>query len=144
MSTFLGACYYSQKIHRSNELALALLFLADHGLGLGLQDHPHGLVEHVLEADLCKGAALHILALELLLDDFLGGFFHDGRFLRVLFLEGILVPQIDLISHEYFGGVPDDVLQFWVPLNQTHFTFFLALMNEDGSTTENTIRNTSQ
>ena len=100
----------------SDQVAGGLLFLLDHGFHFGLHDDAHGLVEDVLEPVLGEGTALHVLALELLLDDFACGLLHDGGLLGVLFDCCVLVSQIDFVSDEDLGDVADVLLQLGVPL----------------------------
>jgi hypothetical protein len=93
---------------------------------------------------LCKRTALHILALELLLDDLPSSLAHDRRLLGVLLQQGILITQVDLVADEDFRHVANVLLQLRVPLNQRGSTFLRALTKEEGSITEKTIRKTSQ
>ena len=100
----------------SNQVAGGLLFLLDHGLHFGLHDDPHRLVENVFEPVLSERAALHVLALELLLDDLSGSFLHNRGFLRVFLHCGVFVPQVDFVSDKNFRHVTDVFLQLGIPL----------------------------
>ena len=121
-----------------------LLFLFDHGFHLLLEDYPHGFVEDRFESFLSEGAALHVLAFELLLYDFSGSFFHDWGFFGVFFHHSILISQIYLVSHKNLRHVAHIFLQLGVPLYYKEFTFLRALTKEEGSMTEKMTRKTSQ
>ena len=108
-----------------------LLFLDDR-FHFFLDDDPHGLVEDALESLLGEGAALHVFALELFLDDFAGGFLHDGGFLGVLLVHGELFPQVDFVANEDLGDVSDVLLELGVPLGRGICTFLRALTKEEG------------
>jgi len=117
----------------SNEVAEGtFLFFLDDWLHLFLDDYPHGLVEDSLETFLGKRTALHVFALELLLDDFPGGFLHDRGLLGILFVHCELLPQVDFIPDEDLRDVPDVLLEFGVPLRRLFVTFLRALTKEEG------------
>lgn len=124
-------------------LLILHLLLPGHGLDLLGEDGLHGLVEHVLQALLGEGAALHVLAPQLLLDDLAGVLTRDGRILGVLGLAGVLLPLIDFVAHEDLRHVSDNILQLRVPLHNKPSTFLTALVKEAGSTTEKMMRKTS-
>lgn len=101
----------------SDEGAEAGFFLLDDGLGFGLEDHPHGLIKDLLESLLGERTTLHVLALELLFDDFTSCVLGDGSLFGVFLLGSILIPQVYLVPDEDFGDVGDAFLQLRVPLN---------------------------
>ena len=83
---------------------------------LVLQHHPHRLREDLLQTLLRKGAALYVLALHLLLNDFPRRLPRYRRRLRVLVRFFSLLPQVDLIPHENLGGLGNALLQLREPL----------------------------
>lgn len=109
-----------------------------------MDDHAHGLVEDSLQALLRQGTALHVLALEFFFDDLAGSLAHDRCILRVLFHDRVFIAKVDFVPDENFWHVSHVFLQLWVPLDGYGCTFLRALMKEDGSMTEKTIRKTSQ
>lgn len=93
------------------------MLLLDDGLHLFLDDDPHGFVEDVFEAILSQGTALHILALELFLDDFAGSFSHYGCLFGVFLVDCVLLPQIDFVPHKYLRHISHVFLELGVPLS---------------------------
>ena len=75
----------------SNQVARALFFSLHHGLGFRFHHHSHGLVKNVFKPLLSERTALHVLALELFLYNFLSCFFHYGGFLGVFFHYGVFI-----------------------------------------------------
>lgn len=82
--------------------------------------------------------------MRLFLDNPFGGFPLDGGVFRVLILDSVLRPQVYLVAHKNLEGIGHQVLQLRKPLSYVVYTFLLAFMKLAGSTTENTIKNTSQ
>lgn len=109
-----------------------------------MDNDAHGFIEDVFEAFLREGTAFHILALELLLDYLTGCLSHYRGLFRVLLVDRVLLPQVDLVTHEDLGHVAHVLLQLRIPLNITIATLLRALTKDEGSTTEKTMRKTSQ
>jgi hypothetical protein len=129
----------------SDQTARRLFFLFDyHWLYLFLNHHSHRLVKDILQSILCQSTTLHIFALKFLLYQLSCCLFHNRCFLWIFLYYRIFVSQINLISDKYFRNIPYVFLQLWVPLNRWFITFFRALIKEDGSITEKTMRKTSQ
>jgi hypothetical protein len=117
-----------------------ILFL--HGLDLLGQHSLHGLIKDVLEAFLSQGTALHVFRLHLLCHSCCICL-QNGSVLCVFTSLGIFLSLINLISHKNLRNVANDALEFGIPLNRTVITFLVALMKEEGSTTEKTMRKIS-
>ena len=109
-----------------------------------MNHYTHSLVKNGLEAFLCQSTAFHVLALELLLDDLAGRLTQNRGLFWVLLVHSVLFPQIDLVTDEDLRDVSHVFLQFGVPLSRGFITFLRALTKEEGSTTEKTMRKTSQ
>lgn len=102
----------------SNQTAGAFFLLLRHRNLLLSNNDPHGFVENILEALLRKSAALHVLAVKFLFDDFAGGLPHNGGILRILFGIGIVIPQVDFVPHKDLRDVRHVVLKFGIPLSR--------------------------
>ena len=109
-----------------------------------LDDDSHSLIENTFKAFLGQSTAFHVFALELFLNDFPGCFFHDGSLLGVFLVHGKFLSQVDLVANKDLGDVADILLELGVPLSRLIVTFLRALTKEEGSTTEKTMRKTSQ
>lgn len=122
---------HDNKLIKSNQIAATLFLSLYHWLGLWFHDHSHGFVEDVFEALLSKGAAFHVLALELFFNNFLGGFFHYRSLFGVFFHQGIFVTQIDFVPDKYFGYISHIFLEFRIPLRSDK-CYFLSSINKGG------------
>ena len=109
-----------------------------------MQNDAHGFVEDGLQAVLGQGAALHVLALELFLNNLPGAFLQNGLLLGIFLQNLVFLPQVDLVSHKNFRYVSYVLSQLRIPLYGRDVTFLRALTKDEGSTTEKTIRKTSQ
>jgi hypothetical protein len=109
-----------------------------------VDDNAHGLVEDGLEPLLGERAALHVLALELLLYDLTCRLLHDGSLFGVLLDQEVLIAQVDLVADKDLGDVADVLLQLGIPLRGESSTFLRAFSKDEGSITEKTMRKMSQ
>jgi hypothetical protein len=91
------------------------LFLPLDHLLFALNYHPECLIEDLLEASLGQGTALHIPALQFLIDYPFSVFFSQWAVFGVVL--GLGIPEVDLISYEDFWDIRHVLLEFGVPLS---------------------------
>lgn len=107
------------------------------------KDSTYRLLKYLLQSFTGKSTALKIFALQLTLYDSLCSFFGDRCWFWIFCIFAGRLSQIDFIAHKYFDSWRNYILDLREPLHKLNVTFFLALVKDEGYTTEKAIRKTS-